>query len=195
LIPSRLQLRANAIAIQKDPPLVAAREKRTPRKAFNYKAIVGTKHERFLHDDQQQTYPEEKIVGVIDDDESIREIYERKMRQEGFQVVTAPDGEKGLAVIRETKPDIILLDIQMPIKDGFDVLKELEDDEAVANIPVVILSNVDDEQTFRKIGKFETRFYLVKSITTPQQVADIVREVLHCPKDAVMSVSDRPFME
>ncbi len=117
-------------------------------------------------------------VCIIDDDENIREIYSVKFLTEDFDVVSAGDGDEGLRVARAERPDIILLDIQMPVKGGFEVLKELHDDKELMRIPVIILSNVDDEEAFRKAGKFETRFYLIKSLVTPQKVVDTVREAL-----------------
>lgn len=120
-----------------------------------------------------------KKVCVIDDDENIREIYRLKFDLEGYDVSVAVDGEDGLKVIREKTPDIILLDLQMPIKDGVAVLQELRGDAELSKIPVVILSNIDNEDAFREVGKFETRFYLIKSLTTPQKAVDIVREILH----------------
>ncbi|MBP9752031.1 MAG: response regulator [Candidatus Moranbacteria bacterium] len=117
-------------------------------------------------------------VCIIDDADDIREIYSVKFLTEDYDVVSAKDGEEGLRLIREEKPDVILLDLQMPVKDGFAVLKELRDDAELKHIPVLILSNVDDEQTFKKVGSFETRFYLIKSLVTPQKVVDTVREAL-----------------
>lgn len=118
-------------------------------------------------------------VCIIDDDDSIREIYSVKFMAEDFDVIRAKDGQEGIDAIRKEQPDIILLDIQMPVKDGFDVLRELAADQVLRKIPVIILSNVDDEQAFRKIGEFSTHFYLIKSLVTPQKVVDTVREVLH----------------
>lgn len=118
-------------------------------------------------------------VCVVDDDENIREIYLLKFKMEGFDVIGAENGEVGLKLIREMKPDIILLDLQMPVKNGVEVLKELRQDAELSRIPVIILSNVDNEDTFKTVGQFETRFYLIKSLTTPQKAVDIVREVLH----------------
>ena len=117
-------------------------------------------------------------VCIIDDDDNIREIYSVKFMVEDFDVVSAKNGEDGLQLIRAEKPDIILLDLQMPVKDGFAVLEELQEDKDLMRIPVLILSNVDDEQAFKKAGKFETRFYLIKSLVTPQKVVDAVREAL-----------------
>lgn len=121
-----------------------------------------------------------KLVCLIDDDENIRDIYQRKFLQSGFDVVIAKDGEEGLRAIALNHPDIILLDLQMPIMGGMEVLAELKKDEGLVKIPVVILSNVDDEVVFSEIGKeYVTKFYLVKSLTTPQKVVSIVREILH----------------
>ncbi len=120
-----------------------------------------------------------KKVCVIDDDDHIREIYIVKLNHEGFDVMAAQNGEEGLRVIREHLPDIILLDLQMPVKDGIEVLAELRNDDTLRHIPVIVMSNIDNEDAFRAVGKFDTRFYLIKSLVTPQKVVDHVREVLH----------------
>lgn len=121
---------------------------------------------------------EKKRVCIIDDDPNIREIYLVKFNQEGFDVSLAGDGEEGMKVIREKRPDIILLDLQMPIKNGTEVLAELDKDEELRKIPVIVLTNIDNEDSYHQVGKFETRFYLIKSLTTPQKAVDYVREVL-----------------
>lgn len=122
---------------------------------------------------------ERKKVCLIDDDENLREIYSLTFNREGFDVILSKNGEEGLASIQVEKPDVILLDLQMPVKNGFDVLAELAKDPVLSKIPVVILSNVDNEDAFKEVGKFETRFYLVKALTTPKKAVDIVREILH----------------
>lgn len=121
---------------------------------------------------------EKKKVCIIDDDANIREIYLTKFNQEGFDVSLAVNGEEGLRVIREVRPDIILLDLQMPVMSGVEVLEKLHEDEELSKIPVIVLTNIDHEDAFHKVGKFETRFYLIKSLTTPQKAVDYVREVL-----------------
>ncbi|PIP26255.1 MAG: response regulator [Candidatus Moranbacteria bacterium CG_4_9_14_3_um_filter_40_7] len=119
-----------------------------------------------------------KKVCIIDDEDDIREIYSMKFKLEGFEVISAADGEAGLKLMREQKPDIILLDLQMPVKNGLDVLAEMKKDDSIKSIPVVVLSNISDEKTFARVGKFRTHFYIVKALTTPQKVVDIVHEVL-----------------
>ena len=120
-----------------------------------------------------------QLVCIIDDDANIRDIYQRKFLQSGYDVISGANGEEGLKAIRERKPDIILLDIQMPIKDGIEVIKELQADVDLRRIPVIILSNVDDEVMYKIIGNLDaTKFYLVKSLVTPQKVVNTVEEVL-----------------
>ena len=121
---------------------------------------------------------ERKTVCIIDDDPNILEIYGTKLGNEGFEIITATDGEEGLVIIKSHCPNIILLDIMMPKKDGIGVLEELKNDIALAKIPVIILSNVSDNEIVKKVGEFSTHFYIIKSLTTPQKLAGLVKEAL-----------------
>lgn len=121
---------------------------------------------------------EKTKVCIIDDEKDLREIYSVKFLAENFEVVSAADGKEGIECIRAEKPDIVLLDIQMPVMDGFEVLETLRKDPELAKTPVIVLSNVDEEEAFKAAGKYETRFYIVKSLATPQKVVDLVREAL-----------------
>lgn len=121
---------------------------------------------------------EKKKVCIIDDDPNILEIYGTKLKNEGFDIITANNGEEGVALVKVGKPDIILLDMLMPKKDGIGVLQELQNNGAIAKIPVIVLSNVSDDETTEKIGEFSTHFYVVKAFTTPQKIAGLVKEVL-----------------
>ncbi|MBP6975829.1 MAG: response regulator [Candidatus Moranbacteria bacterium] len=121
-----------------------------------------------------------RVVCIVDDDANIQEIYRVKFESEGFETIAALNGDEGLALIKSQHPDIVLLDLQMPVKDGIEVLESLKRDPELSRIPVVVLSNQDNQESFRRIGELDaTRFYLVKSLTTPQKAVDVVREVLH----------------
>lgn len=120
-----------------------------------------------------------QTVCVVDDNADIREIYGLKFQHEGFAVVLAKDGEEALQVIRRERPDVILLDIQMPILDGIGVLEILKSDADLSKIPVVVLSNIDDEEMFQKIGDLgAAEYYLLKALTDPQKVVDKTIEAL-----------------
>lgn len=121
-----------------------------------------------------------RVVCIVDDDANIQEIYRIKFESEGFETIAAMNGDEGLVLIRSQHPDIVLLDLQMPVKDGIEVLEALKSDPTLSRIPVVVLSNQDNQASFKRIGELDaTRFYLVKSLTTPQKAVDVVREVLH----------------
>ena len=118
-------------------------------------------------------------VCLIDDDADIVSMYRMRFEQEGYEVMTASDGQAGLNLIQETNPDVILLDLQMPVMDGVSVLEALNKNPQLMTIPVVVFSNNDTDQMFQKISELGTvRYYIVKELTTPQKVVDIVAEAL-----------------
>lgn len=121
----------------------------------------------------------QQLVCIVDDNEDIRDIYRLKFEQEGFLAVTAKDGEEGLRIIKAERPDIILLDVEMPVLDGIGVLNILKGDPDLVKIPVVILSNIDSEDMFQKVSDLgAAEYYLVKSLTDPQKVVDITVKAL-----------------
>ncbi len=117
-------------------------------------------------------------ICLVDDDADFCEIYSRSLEKEGFHVSVANDGEHGLELIRMESPSIILLDLQMPVKNGFDVLRELALDMSASKIPVIVLSNNDQETSFAVVGDYKIKFFLVKALTTPKEVVGIIREIL-----------------
>jgi len=127
----------------------------------------------------ETTTKREEVVCIVDDNDDIRDIYSTKFRREGFSVVTAKDGEEALVVIRKERPDVILLDIQMPVLDGLGVLKVLKSNVNLAKIPVVLFSNVDNEEMFQQVSELGgAQYYLVKSLTDPQKVVDVTLDAL-----------------
>jgi len=119
-----------------------------------------------------------KKICIVDDDASIREIFMLKLSSEGYDVVTASDGNEGWSVIKSQRPDVALIDIMMPGTDGLGLIEMMEKDEELSKIPVVVLTNLDDEETLQKIQKLHTKFHLVKSLFEPQKVVGIVKELV-----------------
>lgn len=122
--------------------------------------------------------PFHRKICVVDDDAFIREIYKAKLEENGFGVVTAEDGEQGLSVIRQEKPDLAVVDINMPKKDGIELIKEIRADKNISKIKIIVLTNYDDMDIIRKVEKYDTHFYIVKANSTPQKVVDIIKEAL-----------------
>jgi DNA-binding response OmpR family regulator len=121
---------------------------------------------------------EGKTILLVDDDLTLREMYEERMKAEGFNILQATNGEEALQKIRESKPDVILLDIMMPKVNGFDVLKELKADPELKSIPVIVLTaliqDVDRVQG-KKLGAVD---YIVKSETMPGEVIAKIKNAI-----------------
>ncbi len=105
--------------------------------------------------------PARDLLLVIDDDQIVRDLVRRFSEREGYRVVTADSGEEGLRLAREIAPNIITLDVMMPGLDGWTVLKQLKADSALAKIPVVMLTILDEKDRACQLGASE---YLVKPI-------------------------------
>ncbi|PIT90425.1 MAG: response regulator, partial [Candidatus Komeilibacteria bacterium CG10_big_fil_rev_8_21_14_0_10_41_13] len=93
---------------------------------------------------------DQKKILIIEDDGFLLQMYSSKLTLEGFKVVDAIDGEKGVRVAKKELPDLILLDLMLPKKDGVTVLGELKKDKETKNIPVIILTNIGQKEDIDK---------------------------------------------
>ncbi len=122
---------------------------------------------------------EKKIkILLIEDDSFLVEMYTTKFELEGFDVVSAEDGQKGLDMVKKEKPDIILLDILMPKMDGFAVLDALKKDKALADIPVILLTNLGQKEDVKKGFEKGAVGYLIKAHFMPSEVVDKIKKIL-----------------
>ncbi|MBD3359789.1 MAG: response regulator [Candidatus Buchananbacteria bacterium] len=115
---------------------------------------------------------------LIEDDSFLVEMYTTKFELEGFEVVSAEDGKKGLEMVKKENPDIILLDILMPKMDGFAVLDALKKDEEVADIPVILLTNLGQKDDVKKGFEKGAVGYLIKAHFMPSEVVDKIKKIL-----------------
>ncbi len=122
--------------------------------------------------------PKNKKVLIVEDEESLAQMYQTKFEHEGYEVVVATDGSEGVIKANDEKPDIILLDIILPKKDGFMVLKELKAGKTTADIKVIMLTNLGQDEDVVKGKKLGAIDYLVKANLTPAQLVDKVAEYL-----------------
>ncbi len=119
-----------------------------------------------------------KKILLIEDEEMLANMYETKFQNEGFEIVKALDGAEGLKLSEEVNPDFILLDIIMPKMDGFSVLKELKENDKTKNIPVILLTNLGQEEDIKRGKEHGAISYLVKANTTPAEVVERVKKEL-----------------
>ncbi len=113
---------------------------------------------------------------LIDDDETLRELYRTQLRLEGFFVLTAANGKEGFVLAKEKIPNFILLDIVMPKMDGFETLRKLKKDKITQHIPVCMLTNLghrDDKKEALRLGAAN---YIIKAEATLSHVLDCIRK-------------------
>jgi len=115
---------------------------------------------------------------LVDDDMTLHEMYAERLRAEGYNIVSAYDGEEALDKINKEMPDLILLDIMMPKINGIDVMKKIREDEKTANIPVILLTALVQE--INKIKDMMKPYdqYLIKSEIMPAQVIAAIEKSL-----------------
>ena len=116
-----------------------------------------------------------KKVLVAEDDPSLSQILSSRLTRAGIEVVKAKDGEEALRVIRETKPDLILLDLILPGKyDGFEVLQKIQEGPTLDNRPIVIISNWGQESDIQRVKQLGAVEYFVKAKTS---IDDLIKKI------------------
>ncbi len=115
-----------------------------------------------------------KKILFVEDEPTLQKAVGEILTQEGFQVFSALDGEKGLELIKKEKPDLILLDLILPKKDGFEVLKEMKENEELKNIPVIVLTNLEGMGDVEKALSLGATTYLIKA---NYELGDVVKGI------------------
>jgi two-component system, OmpR family, response regulator AdeR len=124
--------------------------------------------------------PQPRKVLVVEDDDAIRNLYDIKLQKEGFltATATAANGQHGLLKAQEFMPDLILLDLRMPVMAGDEMLLRLRESDWGSNMRVIILTNISKSEAPHSLRFLHVDRYIVKVHTTPSQVVDTVKDVL-----------------
>jgi DNA-binding response OmpR family regulator len=117
---------------------------------------------------------------MAEDDPLMSRMYERAFKASGYNLVLAPDGEDAIAKLEkiEIVPTAILLDVMMPKKNGFDVLRQIKQNEKLKKIPIIMLTNLAGEADAEKALSLGAVLYLIKSQYDPKEVVDKVKEII-----------------
>jgi DNA-binding response OmpR family regulator len=118
-----------------------------------------------------------KLV-IVEDDMAIATMYQFKLEQSGYEVVLALDGVSALKVIDEHRPEVILLDLMLPLMTGSEVLAKLRETEWGKNLKVIVLTNINEDQAPAELRQLAIDRYVVKAQYTPSQVTVIVNEIM-----------------
>lgn len=121
---------------------------------------------------------EEIKILLIEDDPFLLSMYSTKFELEGFHIITAEDGEKGLRLALSSDPSIILLDILLPKMNGFDVLEKLKEDDKGKNIPVILLTNLNQKDEIERAMSMGADDYLIKAHFLPSEVVSKIMKIL-----------------
>ena len=119
-----------------------------------------------------------KKILFVEDDNNLVQSLKGVAKQEGFQFISAFDGERGAELAKKEEPDLILLDLILPKKSGFDVLKEIKANEKLAKIPIIILTNLEDGKDLEKALSLGANTYLVKTNYSMEEVMRKIKELL-----------------
>lgn len=119
-----------------------------------------------------------KKVLIIDDDKDLTDLYEHMFKKENFEVYVTNKGSDSLEIANKVKPDIIILDIVMPKIDGFEVFKAIRKDPTLKKTPVIVLSNLSQEEEIREAFAYKAAKYLIKAHYTPAEVVEQTKDVL-----------------
>ena len=114
---------------------------------------------------------------LIEDNEYVLRIYADKFRHDGFEIITATDGELGLARARDSAPDCILTDVMLPKRDGFGILQALQSDPTLSKIPVCVLSNRAWPDDVNRLLTLGARQFFSKGSATPQQIVQELSQI------------------
>lgn len=119
-----------------------------------------------------------KKILFIEDEAALQKTFGDFLSQEGYEMVSALDGEKGLELSKTEKPDLILLDLILPKKNGFEVLKSLKEDEATQDIPIIVLTNLESMGDVEKTIELGATTYLIKASYSLEEVVQKIKKAL-----------------
>ncbi|MEK7560982.1 MAG: response regulator [Patescibacteria group bacterium] len=117
-------------------------------------------------------------VLVVEDDRFIRDIFVQKLKSEGFNVTEAVDGRRALELLAAHAPELILLDLLLPDIDGFEILERIKKEPALVKVPVIVLSNLGDQESIARARALGAADYLIKAHYTPEEIVAVIRKVL-----------------
>lgn len=117
-------------------------------------------------------------IAIIEDDPVISQMYRMKFEADGFVVETAANGKIGIALVRDMRPDIVLLDLNMPEVSGEEALAAIRAESWGKHVPVIVLTNLGEEEAPQSLKRLGVHSYIVKAELTPKEVTAQVKKAL-----------------
>lgn len=120
-----------------------------------------------------------KSILLVEDDPFLIDIYSQKLTKAGFKVEVAQNGKSALESLQKRKPQLVILDIVLPGIEGWEVLRKIKKDRSLANLKVVVLSNLGQKEEVEKGLKLGAVKYLIKAHYTPSEVVREIKKVIN----------------
>lgn len=127
---------------------------------------------------KEKTNSKKIKILLVEDDAFLAGMYVAKLNLEGFEVILASDGEKGLKLAQSELPQVMLLDIILPKMSGFDVLKDLKENAKTKKIPVILLTNLGQRDDVQKGLDLGAEDYLIKAHFMPSEVVEKIKKLI-----------------
>jgi len=115
---------------------------------------------------------------IIEDDQFLREFLFKKLSEENFEVLAAKEGKEGVELAKKEKPDLILLDLILPEKNGYEVLEDLKKNPLTSEIPVLVLSNLGQKEEIEEAFRKGAKDYLIKAYFSLEEIVSKIRLLL-----------------
>jgi DNA-binding NarL/FixJ family response regulator len=116
-------------------------------------------------------------VLIVEDEQLLNEAYARVLAAANISLLRAYNGKEAIDLLKEHKPDIILLDLRMPVMDGIEFLKKLKPKENLPNAKIIVFSNYDDQREIDEAFSLGAMHYMLKAWATPDELVKLIREV------------------
>jgi DNA-binding response OmpR family regulator len=124
---------------------------------------------------------DQKTILIVEDETLLANLLRQRFERDGYRVILARDGEEALRILKETKPDLILLDIILPKISGFELMEKLKSDPAFPAAPIVIVSNLGQESDIERGEMLGAIGYFVKAKLSIEELVQQVRNFLENP--------------
>lgn len=116
-------------------------------------------------------------VMVIEDEQLLNDAYARVLSTAGISLLRAYNGKEAIEILKDEEPDIILLDLRMPVMDGIEFLKKLKPKDTMPNTKIIVFSNYDDQHEIDQAFELGAMHYMLKAWATPDELVKLIREV------------------
>lgn len=121
---------------------------------------------------------EKNKILIIEDEAALLYALKAELSQDGFMVLEADNGEKGLSILEQEKPDLLVLDLLLPGIDGFEILRRVRNKPEIQDIPVIVLTNLGDQGSVEKAKKLGAKDYLIKTDYSLEKVVEKIKNLI-----------------